>query len=69
MYKFLRAIPDTTLAKIGTANATGCGIPPDNSMHLFRPVTDDDYPWTGIIFGLTVSSVWYWCSDQVILMC
>ena len=23
-------------------------------------------PWTGMTFGLTISAVWYWCSDQMI---
>ena len=24
-------------------------------------------PWPGLIFGLTVISTWYWCTDQVIV--
>jgi hypothetical protein len=24
-----------------------------------------DLPWSGITFGLAISSIWYWCSDQV----
>ena len=24
-----------------------------------------DLPWTGMTFGLTISAIWYWCSDQV----
>ena len=34
---------------------------------LLRPANDPDLPWTGMVFGLTVSAVWYWCSDQVIV--
>ena len=34
------------------------GVDPD-SMHLFRDA-DSDLPWTGIIFGLSISSIWYW---------
>ena len=34
-------------------------------MHLLRAHDDDGLPWPGVIFGLTISSVWYWCSDQV----
>lgn len=33
--------------------------------NLLRPATDHELPWTGMVFGLTISSVWYWCSDQV----
>ena len=34
----------------------------------FRPIVpgESDLPWTGMIFGVTVNSVWYWCTDQVI---
>ncbi|KAF6019352.1 SLC5A9 [Bugula neritina] len=44
-----------------------CGKTPENSFHLMRAVTDPSLPWTGVVFGLTISSVWYWCSDQVIV--
>jgi len=46
---------------------TDCGKPPGNSYHLFRSADDGDLPWTGITIGLTISAVWYWCSDQVIV--
>ena len=35
-------------------------------LNLFRPATDGELPWPGII-GMTISSVWYWCTDQVIV--
>lgn len=40
-------------------------------MHLFRSIKpgESDLPWTGVIFGVTISSIWYWCSDQVIQTC
>lgn len=44
-----------------------CGIPPPDAMHMFRSIEDPEYPWTGVIFGLTISNVWYWCTDQVIV--
>ena len=44
-----------------------CGGVPADSMHLFRDATPgaSDLPWTGMVFGIAVSAVWYWCSDQV----
>ena len=42
-----------------------CGWPPSNAFNLIRSATDADQPWPGVMFGLTISSVWYWCSDQV----
>jgi len=43
-----------------------CNAPTPWAFHLMRPV-DDDLPWTGIMFGLTVLAVWCWCTDQVIV--
>eukprot|EP01065_Artemidia_motanka_P001420 TRINITY_DN1063_c2_g1_i1.p1 TRINITY_DN1063_c2_g1~~TRINITY_DN1063_c2_g1_i1.p1 ORF type:complete len:600 (+),score=121.89 TRINITY_DN1063_c2_g1_i1:76-1800(+) len=34
---------------------------------LWRPASDDVYPWTGFVFGYPIQSVWYWCCDQVIV--
>ena len=44
-----------------------CGDVPLDAMHLFRDATPgkSDLPWTGMVFGIAVSSIWYWCSDQV----
>jgi len=46
-----------------------CGEVPKDAMHLFRDAAPgkSDLPWTGIVFGLSISSIWYWCSDQVIV--
>lgn len=60
--QFFHAIPNTTLY-----GNTTCGIPPANSMSLVRPASDGQFPWPGVFIGLTISSVWYWCSDQVIV--
>ncbi|KAI8505306.1 Sodium/glucose cotransporter 4 [Branchiostoma belcheri] len=48
-------------------NNTTCGIPPDDSLHMFRDPIKSDLPWPGIIFGLTILATWYWCTDQVIV--
>ncbi|KAK7072617.1 hypothetical protein SK128_003467 [Halocaridina rubra] len=48
---------------------SSCGIPPSDYMSLIRPIQPgvSDYPWTGMVFGLTINSIWYWCTDQVIV--
>ena len=43
----------------------GCGLPRNDSFHVFRDAIDSDLPWPGMIFGITIISVWYWCADQV----
>jgi len=35
--------------------------------NLWRPINDDDYPWTGMLFGAPILGVWYWCTDQYIV--
>ncbi len=41
----------------------------DNSgfFNLWRPSSDSDYPWTGMMFGAPILGVWYWCTDQFIV--
>lgn len=34
---------------------------------LWRPMSDPDFPWTGILFGAPILGVWYWCTDQFIV--
>ncbi|GER07953.1 solute:sodium symporter (SSS) family transporter [Iodidimonas muriae] len=34
---------------------------------LWRPLSDPDFPWTGILFGAPILGVWYWCTDQYIV--
>ncbi len=34
---------------------------------MFKPLTDPDFPWTGIIFGAPIIGIWYWCTDQYIV--
>ncbi|GFS29893.1 hypothetical protein TNIN_447321 [Trichonephila inaurata madagascariensis] len=50
-----------------SSNNESCSAVPKNYMSLLRSPTDPQLPGTGMIFGLTISAVWYWCSDQVIV--
>ncbi|XP_070554554.1 sodium/glucose cotransporter 4-like [Ptychodera flava] len=59
--QFMEAIPHTTLA-----NNTTCGVPTDEVWHIFRPV-DSSMPWPGILIGVHILSLYYWCSNQVIV--
>ena len=44
------------------------GNPPaDRFFNLWRPVSDSEYPWTGMLFGAPILGVWYWCTDQYIV--
>lgn len=35
--------------------------------NMWRPMSDPDFPWTGIVFGAPILGVWYWCTDQFIV--
>ena len=41
-------------------------VPPDY-FHMIKPVSDPNFPWTGIFFGAPILGIWYWCTDQVIV--
>lgn len=59
--KFGYSVANTTLF----SNAT-CGVPTKEYFNLVQNV-NSDYPWTGMLFGVAISGIWYWCSDQVIV--
>lgn len=40
---------------------------PSDFFHMFKPMSDPDFPWTGIIFGAPILGIWYWCTDQFIV--
>lgn len=54
------------LDRAGGWGAVRAATPPD-FWHMFKPATDPDFPWTGIVFGAPILGVWYWCTDQYIV--
>jgi SSS family solute:Na+ symporter len=34
---------------------------------LWRPLSDADFPWLGILIASPVVGIWYWCTDQYIV--
>ena len=42
-------------------------LPSEASFKLLRSNSDPEMPWMPFIFGQTFSSIWYWCTDQVIV--
>ena len=39
----------------------------DRFLDMWLPVSDPDFPWTGILLGAPILGVWYWCTDQFIV--
>ena len=42
-----------------------CGHIRDDFMHFFHSADDSFLPWTGVMTGMFVASIYYWCTDQV----
>jgi SSS family solute:Na+ symporter len=34
---------------------------------MIKPISDPEFPWTGIFLGAPILGIWYWCTDQVIV--
>ncbi|KAG8597103.1 hypothetical protein GDO81_002164 [Engystomops pustulosus] len=66
MEKYMAAIP-TEIYDNGTEINAQCYTPRKDAFHLFRDPITGDMPWPGLIFGLTILALWYWCTDQVIV--
>ena len=45
---------------------TVIAVSPDH-FNMWRPMTDPDFPWTGLLIGGTIVGIWYWCTDQYIV--
>lgn len=42
-----------------------CYTPRPDAFSLLRDASSGDLPWPGVVFGIAIVGVWYWCSDQV----
>jgi solute:Na+ symporter, SSS family len=54
------------LDKVGGFGGLRAALP-DSFFHMIKPVSDPDFPWTGMVFGAPILGIWYWCTDQVIV--
>jgi SSS family solute:Na+ symporter len=50
----------------GQLRETVIAVSPDH-FNMWRPMSDPDFPWTGLLFGGTIVGIWYWCTDQYIV--
>ncbi|KAM6403727.1 sodium/glucose cotransporter 1 isoform 2-T2 [Rhynochetos jubatus] len=66
MKKYMEAIPSNISYGNTTINAE-CYTPRKDSFHIFRDAVTGDLPWPGLVFGLSIIAMWYWCTDQVIV--
>src|SRR6478609_2822477 len=54
------------LDKVGGWNAMIHSVPKEK-LNMFRPLSDPEFPWLGILFASPIVGVWYWCTDQHIV--
>ncbi len=53
------------LNRVGGFAGLRATLPPD-FFDMIRPMSDPNFPWTGIFLGAPILGIWYWCTDQVI---
>lgn len=54
------------LSQVGGFEGLRAALPAD-FFHMIKPMSDPNFPWTGIFIGAPILGVWYWCTDQVIV--
>lgn len=54
------------LDKVGGWSGMIASIPPEK-LNMFRPLSDPEFPWLGILFASPIVGIWYWCTDQHIV--
>ena len=50
----------------GKLRETVSAVSPDH-FDMWRPMSDPNFPWTGMLIGGTIVGIWYWCTDQYIV--
>ena len=63
-YMYMRSAANYTYLDVALYGNRTCGLPREDAMHIFRSA-EADYPWPGMIGGLTILAINAWCTDQV----
>ncbi|XP_054568394.1 sodium/glucose cotransporter 1-like isoform X2 [Eptesicus fuscus] len=64
LHKYPNAKPSIIQDGNWTA-APECYVPRADSFHIFRNAITGDLPWPGVVFGIPIINMYYWCSDQI----
>lgn len=54
------------LEKVGGWSGMIAAVPAEK-LNMFRPLSDPEFPWLGILFASPIVGLWYWCTDQHIV--
>ncbi|HUG41701.1 MAG TPA: sodium:solute symporter [Longimicrobiales bacterium] len=60
------AVTAIGLNAVGGWGELVAAVPP-GFLDLWKPASDPNFPWTGILFGAPILGIWYWCTDQFIV--
>ena len=64
----LLIVVSATLTIVGLSHVGGVGalisMVPSDYWVLFKPNSDEAFPWLPIILGYPIMGVWFWCTDQ-----
>ncbi|CAN0350995.1 unnamed protein product [Lampetra planeri] len=70
---YMEAVPNVTAIRAAYNLSAGplceeaIARPHANSLKVLRGPWDSETPWPGFLLGQTPASIWYWCTDQVIV--
>ena len=68
---FVLIVGASVLTVSGLIQIGGWGVMRETAgssfMNMWKPVSDPDFPWTGIVLGAPILGIWYWCTDQFIV--
>lgn len=61
-------IGSATISIIGLYKLGGWGelrqVCGSEHFNLWKPLSDPDFPWLGMLVGAPIVGLWYWCTDQ-----
>jgi len=56
------------LSKLGGWGELQAALKPHAAQFaLWRPLSDPDFPWLGVMIASPIVGIWYWCTDQYIV--
>ncbi len=62
------AVTLLALDAAGGWSGVQAAMPPESDrFNMWKPMSDPDAPWTGVLLGAPLLGIWYWCTDQFIV--
>ena len=62
--RFKESAANTTYLAQAEYGNLSCGFPPERAFNIFQDA-DSNYPWPGLVFGLTLIAMYFFCTQQV----